>query len=42
MTLEEADRRLAAALSALAGADLVPRAAEELADVARFVVDREY
>ncbi len=42
MAVEEAGRRLDSALAALAGADLAPRAAEELADIARFVVEREY
>ena len=40
--LAEADRRLASALDALERADLVPSAAAELADVARFVVDRDF
>lgn len=39
---DEADQRLASALSALEVADLVPSAAEELAEVARFVVERAF
>jgi geranylgeranyl diphosphate synthase type I len=39
---DEADRRLAAALAALEAAKLVGSAAEELAEVARFVVEREF
>ena len=40
--LDEADRRLASALAALDRTDLVPSAAAELADVARFVVERDF
>jgi len=39
---EEADRRLRAALDALDAAHLVDSSANELAEVARFVVDREF
>ncbi|MDA8292360.1 MAG: polyprenyl synthetase family protein [Actinomycetota bacterium] len=39
---EEAGRRLDSALAALERSDLVPSAAVELADVARFVVERDY
>jgi geranylgeranyl diphosphate synthase type I len=41
-TQDEADRRLAAALDAIEQAKLVDSAAEELAEVAHFVVDREF
>jgi geranylgeranyl diphosphate synthase type I len=39
---DEAERRLAAALAAVERADLVPATAEELGQVARFVVEREF
>lgn len=39
---EEAERRLESALLALSGAELVGSASDELAEVARFVVEREF
>lgn len=39
---EEAERRLASALAAIAAADLAETAHDELAELARFVVEREY
>jgi len=41
-TLEEAERRLTSALAALDAVALAERAREELVEVARFVVDREF